>query len=69
MCKYEMDPASIVEDTEQTPFCPQTDRQTWWTQCTPTPTGGGGGGGGGGGVIIRLDPSPEYLLSKYVAYL
>ena len=28
MCKYEMDPASIVEDTEQTRFCPQTDRRT-----------------------------------------
>ena len=23
-----MDPASIVEDTEWTPFCPQTDGQT-----------------------------------------
>ena len=27
MCKYEMDPTSIVEDTERTRFCPQTDRQ------------------------------------------
>ena len=26
MCKYEMDPTSIVEDTERTPFCPQTDK-------------------------------------------
>ena len=25
MCKHEMDPASIVEDTERTRFCPQTD--------------------------------------------
>ena len=25
MCQYEMDPASIVEDIEQTRFCPQTD--------------------------------------------
>ena len=25
MCKYEMDPTSIVEDTERTRFCPQTD--------------------------------------------
>ena len=25
MCKYEMDPARIVEDTERTQFCPQTD--------------------------------------------
>ena len=32
MCKYEMDPMSIVEDTERTRFCPQTDRQTdGWT--------------------------------------
>ena len=40
MCKYEMDPASIVEDTERTWFCPQTDKPTdilekntlvlWW---------------------------------------
>ena len=28
ICKYEMDPASIVEDTEWTQFCPQMDRQT-----------------------------------------
>ena len=28
MCKYEMDPVSIVEDTERTPFCPQMDGQT-----------------------------------------
>ena len=27
MCKCEMDPTSILEDTEQTWFCPQTDRQ------------------------------------------
>ena len=26
MCKYEMDPLSIMEDTEQTRFCPQTDK-------------------------------------------
>ena len=32
MCKYEMDLASIVEDTEQTWFCPQTDgRMDGWT--------------------------------------
>ena len=35
MCKYEKDPTSAVEDTEQTPFCPQTDRQTRWNQYTP----------------------------------
>ena len=28
MCKYEMDPMSIVENTEQTRFCPQTERRT-----------------------------------------
>ena len=28
MCKYEMDPTNIVEDTERTRFCPQTDRRT-----------------------------------------
>ena len=28
MCKYEMDPMSILEDTERTRFCPQTDRWT-----------------------------------------
>ena len=28
MCKHEMDPISIVEDTEQTWFCPQKDGQT-----------------------------------------
>ena len=28
LCKYEMDPMSIVEDTERTRFCPQTDRRT-----------------------------------------
>ena len=28
MCKYEMDPMSILEDTERKRFCPQTDRWT-----------------------------------------
>ena len=28
MCKYEMDPTSIVEDREWTRFCPQTDGRT-----------------------------------------
>ena len=28
MCKYEMDPASIVEDTERTRFVLQMDRPT-----------------------------------------
>ena len=27
MCKYEMDLAGIVEDTDRTRFCPQTDRR------------------------------------------
>ena len=27
MCKYEMDPTSIVEDIERTGFCPQTDKR------------------------------------------
>ena len=37
MCKYEMDLASIVEDTERTGFCPQTqtDWRTRWNQYTP----------------------------------
>ena len=28
MYKYEMDSTGIIEDTERTRFCPQTDRQT-----------------------------------------
>ena len=28
MCKYEMHPRNIVEVTERTPFCPQTDGRT-----------------------------------------
>ena len=55
MCIHEMDPASIVEDTERTRFCPQTGRrmdgQTRWNQYTLrfnfVEVGGGGGGGGG----------------------
>ena len=35
MCKYEMDPASIVEDTERTRFSPQTNRRIRWNQYTP----------------------------------
>ena len=38
MYKYEMDPASILKDTEQTPFCPQTDRLTdMQTEYSTTP--------------------------------
>ena len=33
-----MDPMSIVEDTERTRFCPQTDRRTRWYQYTPLST-------------------------------
>ena len=47
MCKYEMDPMSIVEDTERTRFCPQTDRRTRWNQYTPLSTSLKRGGGGG----------------------
>ena len=35
MCKYEMDPTGIVDDTERTRLCPQTDRRTRWNQYTP----------------------------------
>ena len=42
MCKYEMNPMSIVEDTERQHFCPQTDRRTdgrtRWNQYTPLST-------------------------------
>ena len=38
MCKYEMDPTSIVENTERTGFCKQTDRWTRWNQYTPLST-------------------------------
>ena len=50
MCKYEMDPTSIVEVTERTRFCPQTDGKTdrrtngrtdgrtTWSQYTPLST-------------------------------
>ena len=62
-----MDPTSIVEDTERTWFCPQTDRRTMWNQYTPHHrlcwSGGikrwkkrGGGGGGGGGALPRRLP-------------
>ena len=46
MCKYAMDPTSIVEDTEWTRFCPRTDRQTdgqRWNQYTPLSTSLKGG--------------------------
>ena len=46
MCKYEMDQTSIVEDTERTRFCPQTDRRTRWNQYTPASTSLKRGGGG-----------------------
>ena len=38
MCKYEMDPTSILEDTEWTWFFPQKDRRTRWNQYTPLST-------------------------------
>ena len=51
MCKYEMDPTSIVEDTARTRLCPQTDRltdgqtdgQTRRNQYTPFQIGWSGG--------------------------
>ena len=50
MYKYEIDPASIVEDTEQTLFCPHTDGRTDGQTVKVKPVyplqvrGGGGGG-------------------------
>ena len=38
MWKYGIDPTSIVEDTERTRFCAQTDRRTRWSQNTPLST-------------------------------
>ena len=38
ICKYKMDPMSIVEDTERTRFCPQTDRRSRWNQYNPLST-------------------------------
>ena len=38
VCKYEMDPSSLVEDTERTWFCPQTDRGTRWNRYTTPST-------------------------------
>ena len=48
MCIYEMDPTSIVEDTERTRFCPQTDKVKPVYPPFNFIEGGGGGGGGGG---------------------
>ena len=36
ICKYILDPAGLVEDAEQTCFCPQTDCRTRSKQYTPT---------------------------------
>ena len=51
MYKYEMDPASVVENTEQTPFCPQMETskplfQIHWSVCVCVCVWGGGEGGG-----------------------
>ena len=35
MCKFKMEPMSIVGDTERAWFCPQMDRRTRWYQYTP----------------------------------
>ena len=54
ICKYEMDAASIVDDTQRARFCPQTDRWTdgqGETSIPPSTSLGMGGGGGGGGYI------------------
>ena len=69
MCKYEMDPMSILEDTEQTQFCPQmdrrtdgwtdrwtdgqTDRRTRWYQYTPLSTSLKGG--------IKINWFPKHI--------
>ena len=57
MCKYEMDPMSIVEDTERTRFCPQTDRRTRWNQYTPFQLRWSGGYDNGTGVSPGVLPN------------
>ena len=51
MCKYEMDPASIVENIERTRFCPQTDRLSTTLKSVRVCVGGVGGGVGWGGGV------------------
>ena len=53
MCKYEMGPMSILDDTERTRFCPQTDRRTRWYQYTPFQLRGSGG------IITRFNFIPS----------
>ena len=68
MCKYEMNPASIVEDVEQTRFCPQMDRRTRWNQYTPLQLSWarGGGGGGGGGREYNQDPTDAMVTMGWI---
>ena len=61
MCKYEMDLASIVEDTEWTWFGLQTYGQTDRLKTVyPLNFVGDGGGGGGGIIIISYQFSWKY---------
>ena len=70
MCKYEMDPMSIVEDTERTRFCPQTDRRT--DRRTDKRTDGQGDTSippinfvEAGGIIRKLtDPEVTFIMAR-----
>ena len=66
MCKYEMDPTSIVEDTERTRPCPQTDRRTRWNQYTPFQVRWSGGIINQTLVHFRLTHANQILLLKCI---
>ena len=66
MCKYQMDPVSIVEDTERTWFCPQTDRRTDGQGDTSLPPFQLRWSGGYNYVLTGVNPISNRLLDMYL---
>ena len=64
-----MDQMSIVDDTERTQFCPQTDRRTRWNQYTPLSTSLKRGVTQGLGQIVFVFANTNTNTNKAYLYL
>ena len=66
MCQYEIDPMSIVENTERTQFCPQTDRRTDGQGDTSIPPFQLRWSGGYNHCQIKLKLYKVYLMTLWI---
>ena len=68
MCKCEMDLTSIVEDTERTRFCPQTDGQTDGRRKTSIPPFNFVKAGGIKTILHSIEPTNQLIQNRFAKH-